>query len=103
MGLFCGFRLLGRVGAVPHPRLSAAAQRRARISIAAIIEAVDEPISATRCEAGHVGCLAGERCTTHDLWAELGDQIRLFLAGVTLADVLAGQVACRAAAPLPAR
>ena len=75
----------------------------ARISIAAIIEAVDEPISATRCEAGHVGCLAGERCTTHDLWAELGDQIRLFLAGVTLADVLAGQVAGRAAAPLPAR
>jgi hypothetical protein len=31
----------------------------------------------------------------------LGGQIRLFLAGVTLADVLAGQVLGRAAAPLP--
>ena len=29
-----------------------------------------------------------ERCQTHDLWAELGRQIRLFLEGVTLADVV---------------
>jgi hypothetical protein len=31
----------------------------------------------------------------------LGGQIRLFLAGVTLADVLAGRVLGRAAAPSP--
>ena len=73
-----------------------------RITIAAIIDAVEEPISATRCEEGNPGCLAGQRCETHDLWAELGGQIRLFLAGVTLADVLAGRVLGRAAAPLPA-
>ena len=72
-----------------------------RITIAAIIDAVEEPISATRCEEGNPGCLAGQRCDTHDLWAELGGQIRLFLAGVTLADVLAGRVLGRAAAPLP--
>jgi len=52
-----------------------------RITIAAIIDAVEEPISATRCEEGNPGCLAGQRCETHDLWAELGGQIRLFLAG----------------------
>jgi DNA-binding IscR family transcriptional regulator len=36
------------------------------------------------------------RCQTHDLWFELGRQIRLFLQGVTLADVVDGQVAGRA-------
>jgi Rrf2 family iron-sulfur cluster assembly transcriptional regulator len=71
----------------------------AQIPIADIVNAVDEPIRATRCEEGAPGCLAGERCLTHDLWAELGEHIRLFLTGVTLADVVAGAVPGRAAAP----
>jgi Rrf2 family iron-sulfur cluster assembly transcriptional regulator len=41
----------------------------------------------------------GRRCLTHDLWAELGEQIRLFLAHVTLADVVQGKVLGRAAVP----
>ena len=57
------------------------------------------PIRATRCEEGSPGCLGGERCLTHDLWSELGEQIRLFLAHVTLADVVAGNVVGRAAIP----
>jgi Rrf2 family iron-sulfur cluster assembly transcriptional regulator len=69
------------------------------IAIADIVNAVDEPIRATRCEEGAPGCLAGERCLTHDLWAELGEHIRLFLVEVTLADVVAGQVAGRAHSP----
>ena len=64
-----------------------------------MVEAADEPIIATRCEEGGPGCLAGERCLTHDLWAELGDQIRLFLGGMTLADVVGGRVTGRARAP----
>ena len=40
-----------------------------------------------------------ERCQTHDLWAELGRQISLFLGGVTLADVVLGRVRGRAVAP----
>ena len=52
-------------------------------------------------EAEAPGCLAGNRCLTHDLWSELGEQIRLFLANVTLADICAGHVAGRAACPLP--
>ena len=41
---------------------------------------------------------SGERCQTHDLWDELGRQIRLFLEGVTLADVVTGRVLGRAVA-----
>jgi Rrf2 family iron-sulfur cluster assembly transcriptional regulator len=73
----------------------------AEISIAAIVDAVDEPLHATRCDEGGPGCLAGERCLTHDLWAELGDQIRLFLGSVTLADVVEGRVLGRAGATAP--
>jgi len=75
------------------------ARPAARISISEIVLAVDEPIQATRCDGALPGCLAGRRCLTHDLWAELGDQIRLFLEGVTLADVIGGQVCGRAMVP----
>jgi hypothetical protein len=34
------------------------------------------------------------------LWSELGEQIRLFLANVTLADICNGNIAGRAASPL---
>jgi Rrf2 family iron-sulfur cluster assembly transcriptional regulator len=78
------------------------ARQAARISIAEIILAVDEPIQATRCKEGSPGCLAGQRCLTHDLWAELGDQIRLFLEGVTLADVVGDRISGRAVPPRPA-
>ena len=46
---------------------------------------------------------AGKRCLTHDLWAELGEQIRLFLSHVTLADVVEGRVLGRAAVPASRR
>ncbi len=78
------------------------AREAARISIAEIVDAVDEPIHTTRCESGGPGCLAGERCLTHDLWSELGTQIRLFLEAATLADVIDGRVLGRAIPPLPA-
>lgn len=62
--------------------------------IADIILAVEEPIKATRCEAGSVrGCTGHSgRCITHDLWEELGRQIHIYLSSVTLADVVNGQV-----------
>lgn len=57
--------------------------------ISDIILAVDEPIKATRCKSeSPLGCHSNRsRCLTHDLWAELGNQIHLFLSAVTLADV----------------
>ena len=102
------FARLRRSGLVASSRGPGGGYRLARdsdrISIAAIIAAVDEPIRATRCDATSGPCLAlpgqlSERCQTHDLWAELGRQITLFLGGVTLADVVLGQVRGRAAAP----
>jgi Rrf2 family iron-sulfur cluster assembly transcriptional regulator len=100
------FGPLRRAGLVVSTRGPGGGYRLARgagaISIADIVEAVDEPIHATRCDDGGPGCLAGQRCLTHDLWAELGDQIRLFLEAVTLADVIGGKVLGRAIAPPPA-
>lgn len=97
------FGHLRRSGLVASARGPGGGYRLARpasaITVAAIVEAVDEPIRATRCEEGSPGCLAGERCLTHDLWSELGEQIRLFLAHVTLADVVGGRIAGRAVMP----
>jgi len=100
------FAKLRRGGLVTSVRGPGGGYRLARsageISLAHIVDGVDEPIHATRCEQGGPGCLAGERCLTHDLWAELGDQIRLFLHHLTLADVAAKRVRGRAAPPLAA-
>jgi len=102
------FAKLRRSGLVASARGPGGGYRLARdsdrISIAAIIAAVDEPIRATRCDETSGPCLAlpgqlSERCQTHDLWVELGRQISLFLGGVTLADVVLGQVRGRAVAP----
>jgi len=66
-----------------------------RMVVAEIIQAVDEPIRATRCAPGSPeGCRGNKtRCATHDLWEALGGQIQLFLAAVTLADICAKRVA----------
>jgi Rrf2 family iron-sulfur cluster assembly transcriptional regulator len=105
------FGKLRRAGLVSSARGPGGGYRLARpcdgIAIADIVAAVDEPIHATRCEQGSGGCMAsasaeaiGERCQTHDLWAELSRQIELFLQGVTLADVVNQAVRGRAV-PLP--
>lgn len=100
------FGPLRRAGLVASTRGPGGGYRLARpareISIAVIVDAVDEPIQATRCEEGGPGCLAGERCLTHDLWAELGNQIHLFLSAVSLEDVVRGHIAGRAIAPIGA-
>lgn len=98
--LFGPLRRAGLVASARGPGGGYSLARQARdISVSEIVLAVDEPIQATRCEEGGPGCLAGQRCLTHDLWSELGDQIRLFLEGLTLADVISGQVVGRAAPP----
>lgn len=62
--------------------------------ISDIILAVDEPIRATRCDPqSPYGCTKTRmRCATHDLWAELSNQIHLFLSSVTLADVCENRI-----------
>lgn len=104
------FGKLRRAGLVASARGPGGGYRLARnsdaIAIGDIVAAVDEPIRATRCEGGTGGCQTNttegsERCQTHDLWFELGRQIECFLAGITLADVISGQVRGRASRPAP--
>lgn len=89
--LFARMRKAGLVSGVRGPgggyRLAKAANET---TVAAIIDAVNEPIKATRCdEASTKSCLGRQgRCIAHGLWAEMGSRIQHFLASVTLADVL---------------
>lgn len=99
------FGKLRRAGLVASARGPGGGYRLARtsdaITVADIIAAVDEPVRATRCPDKEGGCVtspAGSdagRCQTDELWAELNRQIELFLASITLADVVAGRVAGR--------
>lgn len=62
------------------------------IQIVDIISAVDEPLQITRCQGDALdGCVDGEKCVTHELWAALGRQVYGFLAAVTLGDVVGGR------------
>ncbi len=102
--LFGGLRRAGLVLSTRGPgggyRLG---RPSASVALADIVDAVEEKLHTTRCTA-EAGCMRSEtdepaRCRTHDLWSELGQQIRLFLAGITLADVVQGRVAGRASRP----
>ena len=55
----------------------------ARISVADVIDAVNESVDATAC-GGQRNCRGDNPCLTHDLWEELSGQIRDFLTDVTL-------------------
>ena len=91
------FARLRRRGLVKSTRGPGGGYRLARPAsetrILDIVVAVDEPLHATRCGGELPGCMArGERCLTHDLWAEMGRQVQSYLAAVSLADVLAGRI-----------
>ena len=57
------------------------------ISMAAIIQAVDESYDATSC--GGEGTCSGDayQCLTHDLWTELSEEIHQFLNGIMLSEM----------------
>ena len=57
------------------------------VSVADIVDAVDERIDATRC-GGHGNCQDGEMCLTHRLWAELSGRIHDYLQSVSLASLV---------------
>ncbi|AQZ95835.1 Fe-S cluster assembly transcriptional regulator IscR [Halopseudomonas phragmitis] len=67
-----GYRLAGGAGA---------------ISVAQIVEAVNDSMDATRC-MGKGDCQHGEVCLTHHLWSDLSDRLRQFLSDITLADLV---------------
>ncbi len=59
-----------------------------QIDVAAVIEAVDESVDATRC-GGQGDCQEGHTCLTHHLWCDLSDQIQDFLSGISLGELVA--------------
>ena len=63
------------------------AKDTARVSVADIIVAVDEPIDATQC-GGKENCRDEQKCITHDLWARLNDRIFDYLGSVTLKQLV---------------
>lgn len=68
------------------------ARDMARISVAEIILAVDEPIDATQC-AGKENCRDEQKCLTHDLWATLNERIFDYLESVNLRQLMESQKA----------
>ena len=57
------------------------------ITVAEIIDAVDEQVDATLC-GGRENCRDGESCLTHELWMDLSRQIHDYLDSINLADFL---------------
>jgi Rrf2 family transcriptional regulator, iron-sulfur cluster assembly transcription factor len=90
------FAKLRRAGLVESARGRTGGYRLARaaseITVAEIMQAVEEGVRMTRCDGDDHGlpCLPGKRCLTHGLWDALGAHINQFLAGVTLQQVVDG-------------
>lgn len=57
------------------------------IYVAQIVDSVDENVDATRCQ-GRANCQNGETCLSHELWADLSEQIHQFLSEIDLATVI---------------
>jgi Rrf2 family iron-sulfur cluster assembly transcriptional regulator len=85
------FARLRRSGLVRGTRGPGGGYRLAKdmdlISIASIISAVDEKADMTRC-GGQANCQDGEKCLTHELWAELSEKIFDFLNGISLGELV---------------
>lgn len=60
------------------------------ISISDIIVAVDENCQMAQCSDAE-SCSGEHQCLTHDLWEELSNEIRTFLDGISLAEVMADE------------
>jgi Rrf2 family iron-sulfur cluster assembly transcriptional regulator len=100
--LFTRLRKNGLVSSTRGPGGGYSLSRPAHeIAVAEVVTAVDESVDATRC-GGRGDCQDGKRCLTHELWAELSDEIYRFLNEITLGDLVdqgkTGQLAAKAAA-----
>lgn len=86
--LFVKLRRAGLVDSMRGPGGGYLLARPAgEITLAAVMQAVDEPVKMTRCAGEESGCVAEHRCLTHDVWRSLGNHIVSFLDGVTLGDI----------------
>jgi Rrf2 family iron-sulfur cluster assembly transcriptional regulator len=58
-----------------------------QVSVSDVILAVDESCKVVDCKDSE-GCNGGYQCLTHDLWQELSNEIRTFLDGITLSEIM---------------
>jgi Rrf2 family iron-sulfur cluster assembly transcriptional regulator len=62
----------------------------ADISVSDVILAVDESCQVAACDDTD-NCRGDYQCLTHDLWNELSNEIRNFLNGISLAEMMANE------------
>jgi Rrf2 family iron-sulfur cluster assembly transcriptional regulator len=60
------------------------------ISVSDVILAVDESCQVAGCDDSE-SCSGDYQCLTHDLWNELSNEIRSFLDGISLAEMMANE------------
>lgn len=58
------------------------------VSVSDIILAVDETCQVVDCNDGENDGCGDYQCLTHDLWQELSNEIRTFLDGITLSEIM---------------
>ena len=58
------------------------------LSVSTVIMAVDESVKMSACGDSAEGCQSEHRCLTHDLWQDLSNEIKGFLDGITLAELM---------------
>lgn len=95
--LFVRLRRADLVTSVRGPRGGYRLARDAKdISIGQVMTAVDERLDAMGCDGEYekgVGCgKSREACLTHALWEQLSAQVHVFLAQVSIADVVADRM-----------
>lgn len=89
--LFAKLRRKGVVSSTRGPGGGYSLQRNAEeISVSDIILAVDETVKMSGCGDADA-CEGDYQCLTHDLWQELSNEIREFLAGISLAEIMANK------------
>jgi Rrf2 family iron-sulfur cluster assembly transcriptional regulator len=86
--LFARLRKQGLVAGLRGPRGGYKLGRPDHtISVADVIDAVDESIDATGC-SGQQNCRGDRPCLTHDLWEDLSCEIRNYLSGLSLSELV---------------
>lgn len=73
------------------------AKDSSEISIADVIDAVDERMDIMRC-GGQTNCQTGKQCLTHTLWEQVGNRIQNVFEEVRLADLVSQQTVQQVAA-----
>ncbi|MBP5586404.1 MAG: Rrf2 family transcriptional regulator [Lentisphaeria bacterium] len=59
------------------------------ITLLAVIEVMEGPLSIVDCVSAPKRCKLSENCAPREVWCKLNEDIRALMAGTTLADILA--------------